>query len=34
MTFRIGLFGLDKMKDVPDTVGRLTKALDEMDAKL
>jgi len=27
-TFRLGLFGLDKLKDVPGTVARLTRALD------
>jgi len=27
-TFRLGLFGLDKMADIPSTVGRLEKALD------
>ena len=27
-TFRIGLFGLDKLKDVPGTVARLEKAID------
>ena len=27
-TFRIGLFGLDKLTDVPGTVARLTTALD------
>ena len=27
-TFRLGLFGLDKMDDIPDCVGTLEKALD------
>lgn len=27
-TFRLGLFGLDKLKDVPGTLARLTRALD------
>ncbi|MEI6800953.1 MAG: alanine--glyoxylate aminotransferase family protein, partial [Pseudomonadota bacterium] len=27
-SFRLGLFGLDKLKDVPATVARLTSALD------
>ena len=27
-TFRLGLFGLDKMKNIPGTVGKLEKALD------
>ena len=27
-TFRLGLFGLDKMADIPGTVGKLEKALD------
>jgi aspartate aminotransferase-like enzyme len=30
MTFRIGLFGLDKLKDVPGTVGRLRKVVDRV----
>jgi aspartate aminotransferase-like enzyme len=29
-TFRIGLFGLDKIADIPGTVARLEKALDEV----
>ncbi|MBB1491968.1 MULTISPECIES: aminotransferase class V-fold PLP-dependent enzyme [unclassified Paracoccus (in: a-proteobacteria)] len=29
-TFRLGLFGLDKLKDVDGTVARLTKVLDEV----
>jgi aspartate aminotransferase-like enzyme len=34
-SFRLGLFGLDKLKDVPNTVARLTAALDAaMPAKL
>lgn len=28
-TFRLGLFGLDKLKDVPGTVARLARALDQ-----
>ena len=32
-TFRIGLFGLDKLKDVDGTVGRLTAAVDRAMAK-
>jgi aspartate aminotransferase-like enzyme len=27
-SFRLGLFGLDKLKDVPATVARLTAALE------
>lgn len=34
VTFRIGLFGIDKMKDVEGTVERLKKALDEMKSNL
>ena len=30
-TFRIGLFGLDKLGDIDGTVARLEKALDEVD---
>jgi aspartate aminotransferase-like enzyme len=30
MTFRIGLFGLDKLKDVPGTVGRLRAVVDRV----
>ncbi len=30
MTFRLGLFGLDKLYDVPATVARLKKALDQV----
>ena len=29
-TFRIGLFGLDKLADVPGTVARLAAALDQV----
>ena len=29
-TFRIGLFGLDKLADIDGTVQRFTKALDEV----
>ena len=29
-TFRIGLFGLDKLKDVPGTLGRLQAAVDRV----
>lgn len=32
-TFRIGLFGLDKLADIEGTVGRLREALDRMDYK-
>ncbi|MGB0211255.1 MAG: alanine--glyoxylate aminotransferase family protein, partial [Algiphilus sp.] len=31
-TFRIGLFGLDKLADVPRTVGRFAVALDAIGA--
>jgi aspartate aminotransferase-like enzyme len=30
MTFRIGLFGLDKLGDVPGTVARLRKVVDRV----
>jgi len=29
-SFRIGLFGLDKLRDVPASVARLEKALDQV----
>lgn len=33
VTFRIGLFGIDKMQDTNLTVEKLKKALDEMTGK-